>query len=99
MKKLLIILFFLLTLSSFSQAPMYSYVIKLQGVTDSTSAADVAELMKDVFRVDVFYNVKTGLFEFETSMSINGTGFEYHMKDEGYYVTIFEKKEIKTETK
>lgn len=89
----------MMSLSVFSQTPLYSYQIKLQGVTDSVAAVGVADLMKDVFRVKADYNNATGLFDFSSPMSINETGFEYQMRDEGYRVTIFEKKEFIKEEK
>lgn len=94
MKKILTILFVMFSMAIFAQTTSYSYKIKLFGVTDSVSASGISDIMKDIFQTNHLYNNTTSCFEFNSKMSINGTGFGYSVGDEGYIVSLFEKKEI-----
>lgn len=82
------------SIKMFSQTSIFSYKIKLQGVTDSISAYRVSDVMHNMFQARMSYNNSTECFEFNSKINMNETGFEYNMTDEGYKVIIFEKKEF-----
>lgn len=96
MKKILLILslLFIFTSAILAQDNEYYYKIKLQGVTDITSANNITELLENIFKNKTPFNDSTCCFEFQSKMCVNPTGFYYVMRDESYVVLLFDKQEI-----
>ncbi len=101
MKKFLSLLILFCAVAAFSQTPAstFNYKTKFEGVNNTEKATEVMNVMKTVFKTNSTYNESTGNIEFNSTMSINQTGFSRLMSGEGYQVETFEKTEIKQEVK
>lgn len=100
MKKAFLFLFFISTLTVFSQnepGSIFNYKATFEGVRDATKAAPIITALKMVFKTPATFNDATSMIEFSSKMSISQTVFNHMMAGEGFQMETFERQEIKPE--
>ena len=91
MKKILIIFMIVISGLIYGQDEQYSYKIKLRGIENSDTAKFPAEYLNLLFKTEPVFNDSLNQFEFISHNCINEHGFDYLMKNEGYYILYFNK--------
>ena len=94
MKKIVIILFLLITSFAYSQ---YSYSVKLKGVTTPELAKSPSEYIEMTFKTNPSFNDSLDAIEFKLEIPIVHNAFKYMIEEEGYHLIIFNR--VKLEEK
>ena len=96
MKKIVTILFLLITYFTYSQ---YSYSVKLKGVTTAELAKSPSEYIGMTFKTNPTFNDSLEAIEFKLEIPIVHNAFKYMIEEEGYRLILFNRVKLEAENK
>lgn len=97
MKKIATLIFILMSCFVYSQTSqdLYSYKIKLQGVTNPEEAKAATDYIRVMFKTNPVFNDSLDCFEFNSYVGVVENGFRYYIQDTGYQLISFTKEVAK----